>query len=109
MLRVALPNKGALSEPTKQVLREAGYLSSHGPRDLVVSDPENDVEFFFLRPRDVALYVGSGILDAGITGRDMLLDSGATAREVLPLGLGRSTYRLAAPPGRFADVAELGG
>lgn len=109
MLRIALPNKGQLAEPAKQMLREAGYLRSHSPRDLVVSDPENDVEFFFLRPRDVALYVGSGILDLGITGRDMLLDSGATADEVLPLGFARSTYRLAARPGRFIDIAELSG
>ncbi len=65
MLRIALPNKGQLAEPAKQMLREAGYLRSHSPRDLVVSDPENDVEFFFLRPRDVALYVGSGIAGSG--------------------------------------------
>lgn len=109
MLRVALPNKGQLSEPARQMLHEAGYLRSHGPRDLVVSDPDNDVEFFFLRPKDVALYVGSGTLDVGITGRDMLHDSGATAQEVLPLGFATSTFRLAAPPGRYADIEELGG
>ena len=109
MLRVALPNKGQLSEPAKQMLREAGYLRSHSPRDLVVSDPANGVEFFFLRPKDVALYVGSGTLDLGITGRDMLHDSGATATEILPLGFARSTFRLAAPAGRFADIEELAG
>jgi ATP phosphoribosyltransferase len=109
MLRIALPNKGQLAEPAKEMLREAGYLRSHSPRDLVVSDPDNDVEFFFLRPRDVALYVGSGILDLGITGRDMLLDSGATADEVLALGFARSTFRLAARPGRYADMVELSG
>ena len=109
MLRVALPNKGQLAEPAKQMLREAGYLRSHSPRDLMVSDPENDVEFFFLRPKDVALYVGSGTLDVGITGRDMLHDSGATAAEVLPLGFAGSTFRLAAPPGRYADIEELSG
>lgn len=109
MLRVALPNKGQLAEPAKQMLREAGYLRSHSPRDLMVSDPENDVEFFFLRPKDVALYVGSGTLDLGITGRDMLHDSGATATEVLPLGFARSTFRVAAPPGRYVEVEELAG
>lgn len=109
MLRVALPNKGQLSEPAKEMLREAGYLRSLSPRDLMVSDPENDVEFFFLRPKDVALYVGSGTLDVGITGRDMLHDSGATAREVLPLGFAPSTFRLASPPGRYAEVEELAG
>ncbi len=109
MLRVAVPNKGQLSEPAKEMLWEAGYLRSHSPRDLVVSDPENDVEFFFLRPKDVAVYVGSGTLDIGITGRDMLHDSGATAREVMPLGFARATYRLAAPAGRYADIEELAG
>lgn len=109
MLRVALPNKGQLSEPAKEMLREAGYLRSHSPRDLMVSDPDNDVEFFFLRPKDVALYVGSGTLDLGITGRDMLHDSGATAREVLPLGFAPSQFRMAAPPGRYAEIEELAG
>ena len=109
MLRIALPNKGQLAEPAKEMLREAGYLRSHGPRDLVVSDPDNDVEFFFLRPRDVALYVGAGTLDLGITGRDMLHDSGATADEILPLGFAPSTFRLAAPMGRYADMVELSG
>lgn len=109
MLRIALPNKGQLSEPAKEMLREAGYLRSHSPRDLMVSDPDNDVEFFFLRPKDVALYVGSGTLDIGITGRDMLHDSGATAREVMPLGFARSMFRLAAPPGRYAEIDELAG
>jgi ATP phosphoribosyltransferase len=109
MLRVALPNKGQLAEPAKEMLREAGYLRSHSPRDLVVVDPENDVEFFFLRPKDVALYVGEGTLEVGITGRDMLIDSRATAREVLPLGFAPSRFRLAAPAGRFADAHELAG
>lgn len=109
MLRVALPNKGQIAEPAKQMLAEAGYLRGLNPRDLMVSDPDNDVEFFFLRPKDVALYVGSGTLDAGITGRDMLHDSGATAKEVMPLGFARSTFRLAAPPGRYADYTDLSG
>ena len=73
MLRIAIPNKGQLADPTQKMLREAGFLRSHHPRDLVVSDPENDVEFFFLRPRDVATYVGAGTLDFGITGRDLLI------------------------------------
>ncbi len=109
MLRIAVPNKGQLSEPAKEMLREAGYLRSHGPRDLMVADPENDVEFFFLRPKDVALYVGAGTLDLGITGRDMLIDSGATAAEVLPLGFAPSTFRLAAPVGRVTAIADLDG
>jgi ATP phosphoribosyltransferase len=109
MLRVALPNKGQLADPAREMLREAGYLQASGPRDLVVQDPDNDVEFFFLRPRDIATYVGAGTLDVGITGRDMLLDSGADAEEVLPLGFGPSTFRLAAPVGTARAVSDLAG
>lgn len=95
MLRIAIPNKGQLAEPTQKLLREAGYLRSHHPRDLVVSDPENDVEFFFLRPRDVATYVGAGTLDFGITGKDLLIDSKSRAESIMDLGFGQSSFRLA--------------
>ena len=79
MLRVAVPNKGSLAEPASDMLREAGYRQRHDSKELVVLDAENDTEFFFLRPRDIAIYVGSGRLDVGITGEDLLLDSGASA------------------------------
>lgn len=109
MLRVALPNKGILADPARDMLREAGYLRSFTARDLVVQDPENDVEFFFLRPKDIATYVGSGTLDVGITGRDMLLDSGADAEELVELGFGGSTFRLAAPSGTASSAHDLAG
>ncbi|WP_159796778.1 ATP phosphoribosyltransferase [Puerhibacterium puerhi] len=109
MLRIAVPNKGSLSEPAVAMLREAGYKQRRDSRELVLADPDNDVEFFFLRPRDVAVYVGSGTVDAGITGRDLLLDSGAAAIEHLPLGFARSTFRFAAPAGTMSDVAAIAG
>ncbi len=109
MLKVAIPNKGQLADPAREMLQEAGYLRNAGVRDLVVQDPANDVEFFFLRPKDVALYVGAGTLDIGITGRDMLLDSGAEATELLPLGFAPSTFRLAAPIGNARSFADLEG
>ena len=109
MLRVALPNKGQLADPARSMLMEAGYLRSAGVRDLVVHDPDNDVEFFFLRPKDIALYVGAGTLDLGITGRDMLLDSGVDAVELLPLGFAPSTFRLAAPAGTARTAGDLAG
>ncbi|GAA1348998.1 ATP phosphoribosyltransferase [Falsarthrobacter nasiphocae] len=109
MLRVAVPNKGALSETASGMLREAGYRQSRDRRELVLVDPENEVEFFFLRPRDIAVYVGQGILDAGITGRDLFLDAEVDAEEVLQLGFGRSTFRLAAPAGRYSSVNDLEG
>ena len=109
MLKVALPNKGQLADPARAMLQEAGYLRSAGIRDLVVNDPVNDVEFYFLRPKDIALYVGEGTLDIGITGRDMLMDSGAQATELLSLGFAPSAFRLAAPIGRYESVADLAG
>ena len=108
-LRVAVPNKGQLADPARAMLTEAGYLKNAGLRDLVVHDPENDVEFFFLRPKDVAIYVGEGTLDLGITGRDMLLDSGADALERVALGFAPSTFRLAVPRGTATSTHDLNG
>ncbi len=108
-LRIALPNKGALSQSASDMLREAGYRQRSDAKELSLSDPEHGVEFFYLRPRDIALYVGEGTLDVGITGRDLLLDSGPTAEEVLGLGFGDSQLRFAAPPGEIRDVTELHG
>ncbi|QLQ10554.1 MAG: ATP phosphoribosyltransferase [Nocardioidaceae bacterium] len=109
MLRIALPNKGALSEAASAMLREAGYAQRHDSKQLTKIDPENEVEFFYLRPRDIAVYVGEGTLDAGITGRDLLLDSGAGAEEILRLGFGHSRFRFAALPGTIGSEAELAG
>ncbi len=109
MLRVAVPNKGALSEPAVEILGEAGYRRRSDPKDLTVIDPHNNVEFFFLRPKDIAIYVGSGELDFGITGRDLALESGAPVRERLALGFGSSSFRYAAPAGRSWSVADLAG
>jgi ATP phosphoribosyltransferase len=109
MLRVAVPNKGSLADPASRMLREAGYRQRSQARELVLHDPENDTEFFFLRPRDIATYVGSGQLDVGITGRDLLLDGGADARELMPLGFGASTFRFAALPGTATSTADIAG
>jgi ATP phosphoribosyltransferase len=109
MLRVAVPNKGALSESAAEILSEAGYRRRSDSKDLTVLDPANGVEFFFLRPKDIAIYVGSGQLDLGITGRDLALDSGAAVEERLALGFGRSTFRYAAPAGKEWAPEDLGG
>lgn len=109
MLRIAVPNKGSLSEPAAEMLREAGYRQRRDTRELVLPDPDNDVEFFFLRPRDIAVYVGAGTVDVGVTGRDLLLDSESAAVEHLALGFGRSTFRWAAPVGEMSDVSHVEG
>ena len=110
MLRIAVPNKGSLAETATEMLHEAGYIGRRDPKDLHTIDPSNDVEFFYLRPKDIATYVGSGALDVGITGRDLLFDARMPgAREIEALGFGDSTFRFAGPPGRFATVDDLQG
>ncbi len=107
MLRIAVPNKGSLSEPAAEMLREAGYRTRRDAKELVVTDQANAVELFYLRPRDIAVYVGSGTVDCGITGRDLLLDSGSAALELMELGFGASTFRYAARPGTAGRLEDV--
>jgi ATP phosphoribosyltransferase len=109
MLRIAVPNKGSLADASIAILKEAGYRQRTDSRDLVLLDPDNNVEFYYLRPRDIAIYVGSGELEAGITGRDLLIDSGASAEEILNLGFGGSTFRFAASVDRVWTTNDLAG
>ena len=109
MLKVAVPNKGILSDSAVSMLREAGYVVRRDVKDLHVVDSGAGIEFFYLRPRDIATYVGSGSLDAGITGLDLLIDSGSLAKSVASLGFGRSTLRFAGPIGKFRDLSQLEG
>lgn len=109
MLRIAVPNKGSLSDSSIVILKESGYRQRTDVRDLVLIDPDNSVEFYYLRPRDIAVYVGSGELEAGITGRDLLIDSAAEAEEVLSLDFGGSTFRFAAPIGKDWKESDIAG
>jgi ATP phosphoribosyltransferase len=109
MLRVAVPNKGILSEAAIAMLKEAGYTTRRDPKDLHVVDTANNIEFFYLRPRDIATYVGSGSLDAGFTGLDLMLDSRSKAKTVADLDFGGSTFRFAGPTGKFSEISELSG
>lgn len=108
-LKIAVPNKGSLSDAASVMLREAGYIQRNDARELILQDSLNDVEFYFLRPRDIAVYVAAGQLDIGITGRDLLLDSGVEAEEILELGFGQSTFRFAAAPGVVTSIKDLDG
>ena len=109
MLKIAVPNKGSLADASIEILKEAGYRQRVDSRDLVLTDAENGVEFYYLRPRDIALYVGTGELEAGITGRDLLIDSGADAQEILSLGFGGSTFRFAGPAAKNFKLEDLSG
>ncbi len=102
------PTRARCPQSAAEILRESGYRQRHDSKELRLVDAENGVEFFYLRPRDIALYVGEGTLDVGITGRDLLLDSGAKAEEVLGLGFGRSSFRFAGPQGRYTDLGRAG-
>ena len=109
MLRIAVPNKGSLADSSIAILKESGYRQRTDSRDLVLIDPDNSVEFYYLRPRDIAVYVGSGELEAGVTGRDLLIDSAADAEEILSLDFGGSTFRFAAPAGKEWKVSDIAG
>ena len=109
MLKVAVPNKGILSDTAILMLQEAGYTTRRDPKDLHVVDEANGIEFFYLRPRDIATYVGAGSLDIGFTGLDLLLDSRSKAKSVADLGFGGSTFRFAGPAGKFKAISELAG
>jgi ATP phosphoribosyltransferase len=109
MLRIAIPNKGTLSGPAAAMLREGGYRQRTNDRDLVCVDADNEVEFFYLRPRDIATYVGSGDLALGITGRDLLIDADSGAQEILDLGFGGATFRFAGLPGTQSGAVGLAG
>lgn len=109
MLKIAVPNKGSLADASIAILKESGYRQRVDSRDLILTDPENGVEFYYLRPRDIALYVGTGELEAGITGRDLLIDSGAKATEILALDFGGSTFRFAGPAGKTWKIADIAG
>lgn len=109
MLKVAVPNKGILSESAIAMLKEAGYATRRDPKDLHVVDTQHDIEFFYLRPRDIATYVGAGSLDVGFTGLDLLLDSRSAAISLADLAFGGSTFRFAGPVGKFKNLQDLAG
>lgn len=109
MIKVAVPNKGSLSEASLSILTEAGYKGRGHSKALNIVDEVNGVEFFFLRPKDIAIYVAQGVLDLGITGRDLARDSRASFNEVLDLGFGASTFRYAARQGEDWTIEKLQG
>ncbi len=111
MIKVALPNKGQLFEPTMDMLSACGYRVSKSLRSLSTLDAENGVEFYFLRPGDIPVYVANGILDAGITGRDFVAErvgngNGVKPTELLGLNYGASKLCAAVPQDNKAKKAQ---
>ena len=109
MLKVAIPNKGALSEGAVEILATAGYRCRRYGRELNIIDREHQTEFLYLRPRDIAVYVANGVIDAGITGRDLTFDSMTDVNEVLPLNFGRSRFCYAVPAGSGLTPEKFNG
>lgn len=108
-LRVAVPNKGILSASTSRMMSDAGYHQRTEGHELMVLDEENNLEVVYLRPRDIPLYVASGRVDLGVTGRDILVDSEARALVILNLNFGHSTFRFAARAGAAARITSIEG
>ena len=109
MLRVAVPNKGILADFATAMLAEAGYAVRKDTKTLRVVDTRNNIEFFYLRPRDIATYVGTGALDIGITGLDLLMDSRSKAVRVADLNFGQSTFTFAGVIGEFQSIEQING
>ncbi len=97
MIKVALPNKGVLFQPTIDLLASCGYRVGKSGSQLTSLDPENEVEFYFLRPGDIPVYVANGILDAGITGKDFAAERGHHPELLLDLNYGDSRLCAAVP------------
>lgn len=97
MIKVALPNKGQLFERTIEIMSACGYRVNKSSRSLSTIDNDNQVEFFFLRPTDIPLYVANGILDAGITGKDFVAEKGLNPTCLFELNYGQSKLCAAAP------------
>ncbi|HBF39174.1 MAG TPA: ATP phosphoribosyltransferase [Firmicutes bacterium] len=109
MIKIALPNKGTLSEDAVRLVTEAGYKCRRSSSELIIQDSANGVDFYFLRPRDIAIYIGNGFLDLGITGRDLVLDSEAKVIELLPLNFGHSAFFYAVPQGSKLTPNDFSG
>ncbi len=109
MLKIAVPNKGALSEGAVNLLKAAGYKCKRSGRELSVLDEKNGIEFIYLRPRDIAVYVGNGTLDLGITGLDLAFDSKSDITMLQSLNIGNSRFFYAIPKEYDWTVKDFGG
>jgi len=109
MLQIALPNKGALAHDAVELIQAAGYSCQRSGRELRTRDAENQILFFFLRPRDIATYVSNGTLDLGVIGRDFLLEQPSELQEILSLGFGKAKLCYAGPYSAHLDLGDFEG
>ena len=109
-LRLAVPNKGRLAEPSIDLLRNAGLEFELSERRLSAAVRNADIELLFVRTEDVAEYVADGLVELGLTGADLVAEHGGALRTVLPLGFGACSLVLAVPRDAEAlAAADLAG
>ncbi len=96
-LRLAVPNKGRLVEPTIQLLRDAGLVFEEHDRGLVARVQNYDLDVLFVRTNDIIEFVGDAVADLGVTGADLLAEAGAELPRMRPLGYGRCRLAAAVP------------
>src|SRR3954465_8656743 len=96
MLKIALPNKGRLSEETRELFNDAGLeVRSSGERALTAS-LGGEFEAIFVRAQDIPEFVADGAADAGVTGFDLVNESGRPLESLLDLEFGRCRLVVAA-------------
>lgn len=109
-LRLAVPNKGRLVEPTLRLLHDAGLVFEEHDRSLVARVQNFDLDILFVRTNDIIEFVGDGVADLGITGIDLLTETGAELPRVRDLGYGRCRLAAAVPNDTpYQAVADLAG
>ena len=109
-LRLAVPNKGRLVEPTLNLLHDAGLVFEEHDRSLVARVQNFDLDILFVRTNDVIEFVGDGVADLGITGIDLLTETGAEVPRIRSLGYGRCRLAAAVPSDTpYQAVEELDG
>jgi ATP phosphoribosyltransferase len=109
-LRLAIPNKGRLVEPTLRLLHDAGLIFEEHDRSLVAMVQNYDLEILFVRTNDIIEFVGDGVADLGVTGDDLISESGAELPRVRSLGYGRCRLAAAVPnDAPYQTVEELAG
>jgi ATP phosphoribosyltransferase len=109
-LRLAIPNKGRLVEPTVTLLRDAGLVFEPGDRALVARVQNFDLDILFVRTNDIVEFVADGVAELGITGLDLVAEAGSPVPQVRALGYGRCRLTIAVPNDSSISVpAELAG
>lgn len=109
-LRLAVPNKGRLVEPTLALLRDAGLVFESSERSLVARVQNHELDILFARTADVIEFVRDGVADLGVTGGDLLAESGIELPVVRPLGYGRCRLTAAVPTDApYRSAADLEG